>query len=242
MSEFTLTPLHRIEARLVAHDWPWARDNLDAIARNWARRRAAAPEMFDGRVLLARDCRVEAGVCTIDLFETGYSSLIAFRDAGSPDGRVANAFAAVVPWTSDGAAILGIMGGHTANAGQVYFACGTPDRSDVRPGSEVDLAGSAAREFHEETGLRLPRNLPEAWVLVSGQSQRALLRPVRLPEDAPTLLARMEAHRRAEAAPELAGFLAVRGPDDIDPARMPGFVRAYLAQAFGGDAFSGDYR
>ena len=235
MSEaFTQTPLRRLDARRVAYDWPWARDNRTAIAENWARRRAAAPAMFDGRVLLAGACRVAAGACAIDLFETAYSSLIAFRDAGSPDPAVANAFAAVVPWTADGAAILGIMGGHTANAGQAYFPCGTPDLSDVRPDGAVDLAGSALREFHEETGIRLPPGGPEGWVLVSGQSQRAFLRPVRLPEDSATLLARMEAHRRAESAPELAGFLAARGPDDIDPARMPGFVCAYLARAFAG--------
>ncbi|MBY0259918.1 NUDIX hydrolase [Methylobacterium sp.] len=231
---FTLTPIRHLDARLVTHDWTWAEANADAIATHWDRRRAAAPEMFDGCVLLACACRIEGDVCRIDLFETRFSRFIAFRDAGSPDPTVFNAFAAVVPWTSDGAALLGIMGGHTANAGQAYFPCGTPDPDDIRPGGRVDLAGSAAREFLEETGIGLGADVPEAWVLLAGRNQRAFLRPVRFPDDAQTLLARMEAHRRAEAAPELAGFLAARGPDDIDGARMPGFVRAYLADAFAG--------
>ncbi len=56
---------------------------------------------------------------------------------------------------------------------------------------------------------------------------------MRFPETADALLARAEAHRRAEADPELAGLAALRGPADLDPARMPGFVRAYLTEAFG---------
>lgn len=231
---FTLTPLQRIEARLVPSDWAWARDEAAAIAETWARRRAERSDLFDGRVLLARDCRVDGSICRIDLFEVAYSEFLAFRLAGSPDPAVENAFAAVVPWSADGGALLGIMGGHTANAGQIYFACGTPDRADIRDRGRVDLAGSAEREFREETGLVLPADAPEVWVLVAGQSQRAFLRPVRFTEAADVLHARMEAHRRSEAVPELAGFAVARGPDDLDAARMPGFVRAYLADAFAG--------
>lgn len=235
MSEsFTWTRLRHLEARLVAHDWAWARDNAETIAATWARRCAERSGLFDGRVLLARACRITGDRCEIDLFEVAYSQFLAFRQAGSPDPAVTNAFAAIVPWTADGAALLGIMGSHTANAGQIYFACGTPDRDDIRPGGEVDLAGSAAREFREETGIALAPDAAEAWVLLSGESQRAFLRPVRFAEETDALLARMEAHRRAEAAPELAGFVTVRGRDDLDPTRMPPFVRAYLEGAFAG--------
>lgn len=234
---FTLTPVRHLVARLVTHEWAWAADNRDDIARNWARRRAASPAIFDGRVLLACACRIAGDICTIDLFEAPYSCLIAFRDAGSPDPAVTNAFAAIVPWSADGAAVLGIMGAHTANGGQAYFPCGTPDRNDIRASGTVDLAGSAAREFREETGIVPAPDAPGNWVLVSGQSQSAFLRPVHFPDDAETLLTRMEAHRRAETDPELAGFLAVRGPDEIDADRMPGFVRAYLIRAFAGGPF-----
>lgn len=228
----TLTRLHRLDARLVTHDWAWARNNAERIAAHWERRVAEKPALFDGRVLLARACRVADGACTVALFETRFSAFLTFRDSGSPDPSVTNAFAAVVPWSRDGAAILGVMGRDTANADQIYFPCGTPDGSDVRPGGRVDLVGSATRELLEETGLALPTDAADGWVLVSGAGQHAFLRPVAFPEDAAALVARMTRHRAAEAEPELAGFFAVRSPADFRPERMPGFVRAYLRQAF----------
>ena len=233
MSEgLRLTRLARIEARLVAHDWPWARDNAQAIAGTWRDRTAASPAIFDGPVLLSCACAIADGTCRIDLFETPFSHFIAYRDGGRFDGRVANAFAAIVPWTEDGAVLVGEMGPHTANAGRLYFPCGTPDRDDLR-GTRVDLAGSAARELLEETGLDLPEDAAAEWLLLDGEGRLAFLRPVRFPGSAAALSERVRAHLAREAEPELAGIRIVRGPANIDAARMPGFVRAYLADAFG---------
>lgn len=233
---FEVVRLARLEARLVAYDWAWARDNAERIADNWRRRRAGQPGLFDGPVLLACRCAIAGGACTLDLFETTYARFLAYRDGGSPDGHVANAFAAIVPWSADGAVLLGRMGGHTANAGQVYFPCGTPDRADVR-GDRVDFAGSAGRELTEETGLGVPPGAPEDWICLRGEGQLAFLRPVRFPEDARVLIDRMERHAVADDEPELAGIVTVRSAADIDDALMPGHVRAYLASAF--DAGSG---
>ena len=236
MSEgFRRTRLAGIEARLVAYDWPWARDNAEAIAAHWQRRLAARPALFDGVVLMACACEIRDGTARVDLFEVRYSQFVAYRDGGRFDGRVANAFAAVVPWSADGAVLVGEMGAHTANAGQLYFPCGTPDRDDVR-GDVVDLAGSAEREFTEETGLPLPDGAADAWTLLDGEGQLAFLRPVRFAGTAEALAARAEAHRQAEADPELASLRILRGAADLDPARMPAFVRAYLSDAFGSGA------
>ena len=217
----------------MAYDWPWARDNAEAVAENWRARKARSPAMFDGPVLLSCACAVHAGTCRIDLFETSYARFIAYRDGGRFDDPVANAFAAIVPWSADGAVLVGEMGAHTANAGQLYFPCGTPDRGDVR-GTGVDLAGSAARELLEETGLALPEGTDGGggWVLLDGEGQLAFLRPVRFPGTAAALCARIADRNRCEPDAELAGMRILRGSADIDPARMPGFVRAYLAGAF----------
>ncbi|WP_019903072.1 hypothetical protein [Methylobacterium sp. 77] len=232
MSEgFILTPIETVTARLVTYEWAWARDNAETIAENWRRRCAARSGLFDGRVLLASGYRIEATTCSVEMFETSYASFITHKDLGSPDAAVANAFAAIVPRGVDGAVLLGVMGGHTANAGQIYFPCGTPDLGDVREGGEIDLAGSAAREFTEETGLTLPPDASERWLLARGEGQLAFLNAVTFPEPGAVLQNRMEKHRFAEAEPELDGFVVVRAPGDVDTRRMPAFVRAYLRHA-----------
>ena len=229
---FSLTRLEQVSARRVENDWAWARDNAEAIDRNWQQRKAKTPSLFDGPVYLASNCSVADGACETSLFEVPYSRFIAFRDAGVPDALVANAFAAIVPHSRDGAVLLGVMGAHTANAGQIYFPCGTPDPGDLRDDGSVDLAGSAVREFLEETGLTLPECAEEEWVLLRGDGQLAFLRPVRFDSDAEILKARIEAHRGGEDEPELAHCVIARSRADIDAARMPGFVQAYLASVF----------
>lgn len=233
---FRITQLAAVTARFVTYDWAFPRENADAIAAHWQTRIARAPGMFDGTVLLCCDHAVADGAARLDLFATRYATFTYYRDtrhadARIADARIANAFAAIVPWTSDGAVLLGEMGARTANAGQLYFPCGTPDPDDIQ-GARVDLVGSAARELAEETGLALPDKAETDWVLLEGEGQLAFLRPVRFPETAARLVARIADHLGAEAEPELAGMHVVRGRDDIDAARMPGFVRAYLADAF----------
>ncbi|MGX9979459.1 NUDIX hydrolase [Methylobacterium fujisawaense] len=232
MSEgFRITQLAAVTARFVTYDWAFPRENAAAIAAHWQTRIARAPGMFDGTVLLCCDHAVADGAARLDLFATRYATFTYYRDTRHADARIANAFAAIVPWTSDGAVLLGEMGARTANAGQLYFPCGTPDPDDIQ-GARVDLVGSAARELAEETGLALPDEAETDWVLLEGEGQLAFLRPVRFPETAARLVARIADHLGAEAEPELAGMHVVRGRDDIDAARMPGFVRAYLADAF----------
>lgn len=229
---FTLTPLKQVSARLSPYEWAWARDNEASIDRNWQRRLETTPGLFDGPVYLASGCTIADGACEAAFFEARYSRFIAFRDAGVPDALVANAFAAIVPHTADGAVVLGVMGTHTANAGQIYFPCGTPDPGDRRDDGTVDLAGSAERELLEETGLALPEGAAQDWVLLRGDGQLAFLRPVRFDLDAEALKARIDAHRGHEDEPELAHSVIARSRADIDAGRMPGYVQAYLASVF----------
>ena len=55
---------------------------------------------------LASGCAIAEDACEASLFEVRYSRFIAFRDAGVPDALVANAFAAIVPHSRDGAVLL----------------------------------------------------------------------------------------------------------------------------------------
>jgi len=47
------------------------------------------------------------------------------------------------------------MGNHTATAGQIYFAAGTPDPNDIA-GDRVDLERGVMRELTERPGSVFP--------------------------------------------------------------------------------------
>jgi 8-oxo-dGTP pyrophosphatase MutT (NUDIX family) len=230
-----ITRVRRLDTRLVPYRWTWAEDNGDAIAASWERLRADTPQLFDGRMLLVSDFAHDGDLFRAGFFETGYSSFLGWRDAGYPDCGVVNGFAMGALQGSDGAYVMGVMGDHTANAGRVYFAAGTPDLSDVTSGGRVDLAASVVRELREETGLEPP---PDAvnpdWIIVREGPKLAFLRPIRLAEPAGSIAERIRHHLHRDDEPELAGIRIVRGPGDIDEQAMPDFLKSFLRWSFGG--------
>jgi hypothetical protein len=135
---------------------------------------------------------------------------------------------------ADGAFVCGVMGGHTANAGRIYFPSGTPDLSDLLPDGSVDLATSVTRELEEETALpEEVYEIPEEWILVRRGPAAAFMRRVLCREPAEAVAARIRAAIADQDEPELGDATVIRGPDEIDPSRMPETVQAYLRYRFG---------
>jgi hypothetical protein len=151
-----MTPvIHRVtQLDLTRSDWQWpfARERRDEIDAHFARKRAEKPQLFNGRVLLARNAQFTGNQFSAEYFETDFASFLAWRDWRCPDPDVFNGFGMGALRASDGAFVLGEMGQHTSNAGRIYFAAGTPDLDDLR-GDVVDIAGSVTREVEEELGL-----------------------------------------------------------------------------------------
>jgi 8-oxo-dGTP pyrophosphatase MutT (NUDIX family) len=134
---------------------------------------------------------------------------------------------------SDGAFICGVMASHTANAGRVYFAAGTPDLSDLRPDGSVDLATSLTRELTEETGLtEADFHVDDEWIIVRRWPTIALVRMVTMPVTAEEGAARIRANIAKEAEPELQDVRIVRSVDDIDPETMPLFLQSFFEWVF----------
>ena len=231
-----LTPVARLDARLIAHDWAWARDNTARIAANWERRRAATPAIFNGRILMIARMAVEpdGSRATIEFFAADYAVLLAHADLGFEDAQVANGFAMGALAGRDGGFLLAEMSAGTANAGRLYFAAGTPDLSDVTADGTVDLAGSILREIREETGLTVgPDALAPGWVIARHEGRVGFMRGVRLHDSADSVRVRILAHIAAESEPELADVVILRDGADIDreAARMPAFLPPYLRAA-----------
>ena len=223
----------RVEARHEPKDWRWASENRDAVAAHWAKRMAERPKMFNGRVLLVGACALESDVFRASYFETGFADFLAWRDLGYPDPSVANAFAMGALQGSDGAFICGVMGGHTSNAGRVYFPSGTPDPSDLRPDGTVDLAASVVRELEEETGLKpAGYRIADRWIVVQRWPAVALLRPVFLAEPAEAAAERIRGNIAGQDEPELADVRVIRGPADVDERSMPVFLQTFFRWSF----------
>ncbi len=203
--------------------WIFAERQADAIAAHWAEALRRKPRMFDGRVLLMHRGAVEKERDGRRVFrgaylETSFSAFLYWRDIGLPPAGVRNGFGMACLSSSDGAFVLGEMGSHTANAGAIYFASGTPDPSDIRDG-RVDIEGSIRRELGEETGLD-PATLrfDSGLTLVMDANRVGFMKRVRSAETADALVARVAATLAADPEPELARMHVIRDVAGIGPA------------------------
>jgi 8-oxo-dGTP pyrophosphatase MutT (NUDIX family) len=232
----TIVRLTRVDARVEPHDWAYARENAAGIAAHWAKISAGKPAMFNGRVMLQHRAAIRDGVFEAGYFETDYAAFMAWRDAGHPGPAIRNGFAMAALRANDGAFLCGKMGAHTANAGKVYFAAGTPDREDQRPDGTLDLAGSVTRELEEETGLRRDElSVGEGWTAVIEEGRIAFMREVGIDLPAEEARALMLARMKTLAEEELSDIVVLRDLAATGQHDMPPFMRRYLAHIFGGN-------
>lgn len=235
-----IVALDRVEARIEAFDWAFARERADAIAAHWAKLTVGKPSMFNGRIMLQHRAAIAGGVFQAGYFEADYAAFLSWRDFGVqsslPQPTIRNGFAMAALRAADGAFLLGRMGNHTANPGKVYFAAGTPDREDARTDGTLDLAGSVTRELCEETGLTLDEILvEECWTAVIVPGRVAFMRPVGIDLPAEAARALMLERIEAQAEPELSDIVIVRNLADCAAYDMPPFMTSYLAHIFGRD-------
>jgi len=230
----TLPVVHRVTALDLAlrpAPWPFAEQRRADIDAHFALKQVEKPQLFNGRVLLARHPVFSPDRFSADFFETDFASFLAWRDWGFPDTSVFNGFGMGALRCSDGAFVMGEMGRHTANAGRIYFPSGTPDLDDIR-GDAVDIAGSVAREVEEETGLAPADYRAGAeWDCVVSGIAVAMIRILDVDGSGDALRARIEANLARQHQPELAAIHLVRGRSDLTAA-MPRFVTAFIERQF----------
>ncbi|WP_377838813.1 NUDIX hydrolase [Bosea sp. UC22_33] len=231
----TIVRLSRVDALVEPYDWAFARENAQKIAAHWADISAGKPTMFNGRVMLQHRAAIRDGVFEAGYFETDYAAFMTWRDVGHPGPVIRNGFAMAALRANDGAFLCGKMGEHTANAGKVYFAAGTPDREDARPDGTLDLAGSVTRELGEETGLRVEElTVGEGWTALIEPGRIAFMREVRINLPADEARALMLERMRHLDEEELSDIVIVRDLTETEKHDMPPFMRRYLAHIFDG--------
>lgn len=228
MTELRFSTVATLDMHYAPRPWSWADANAARIDEHWTGLVARNPALYDGPVLVLHSGGLDGDVFRGAYLQTRFSRFIAWRDFGFEDATMRNCFAMAALRASDGAYLLGVMGGHTANAGRVYFPAGTPDPDDLVGGS-VDLAGNVLRELQEETGLRAQDvAVADGWTLIEAPARVACMKEVSIDGTAETVRARILATLANETQPELSDIRIVREPSDIDEAVMPPFVSAYL--------------
>ena len=235
MTSFPPTSVEAIddmESIFVAREWDFAVQRRDDIDRHWNNLLVQKPLLYDGVVLLIDRCEIlqrdGRRILSTRHFPTRYRNFLAWRDFGFPDASVRNCFAAAALMSADGAFVLGEMAAHTANAGRVYFAAGTPDMGDVK-GSSVDLTGSILRELTEETGIGADEVVCAGnWSVIFEGPRVACMKIVRSPLAADALVARAGTFIAGDENAELARMHIVRSAADLKPDAMPDFILAYL--------------
>jgi hypothetical protein len=225
--------IDRLDLSFTPRPWRFADENREKIDTFFADLQKQNPALWNGRVLVMHRHVVREGIFEGEYLETDFASFIAWRRWGSPPAGVRDCFSAGAIVSSDGAVLLGQMGTHTANAGKIYFPCGTPDPSDII-GDKVDLAWSVERELKEETGMDIRDFAVEpGWTTVADGPLIAQIRTLHSADPADALRQRMLAHLASEKQPELSDIYIVRGPQDYTAAMQP-FVTAFLDGLFAG--------
>lgn len=233
MTDLRFSTVSTVDMRFEPRPWAWADDNRQRIDEHWAGLLARNPALYDGPVLVLHTGALDGNVFRGAYLQTRFSRFISWRDFDFEDASMRNCFAMAALRAGDGAYLLGVMGGHTANAGKIYFPAGTPDPDDL-VGETVDLAGSVLRELGEETGLGAQDvSVAEGWTLIEARARVACLKEVAVEGTADAVRARILETLSRETQPELSDIRIVRSAADIDDALMPPFVSAYLRQMLG---------
>ncbi len=169
----------RLELAFAPRVWAFADERRAEIDAWFAAQQREKPALWNGRVLLLHEHALAYGVFRGRYLETDFASFAAWRQWGRPAAAVYDCFGAAAVVAADGAFLLGVMGPHTANAGRIYFPCGTPDPDDIVDGA-VDLDLSVQRELKEETGLDVGEFIAEpGWTTVFDTSLIAHIKVLR---------------------------------------------------------------
>jgi hypothetical protein len=228
----TVVAIERLDFAFAPRPWAFAAERRAEIDAHFAARKAKTPELWNGRVLLLSEWRLDGANLAGTFFETDFADFLSWRDWGCPEAGATNCFAMGALQSSDGAYLLGVMAQHTATPGRVYFPAGTPDPLDI-VGDRVDLAANVIREVAEETGLgRTDFTVDDGWLAVLTGPRIALMKTLRVAATADDIRARIRDHLANDPHQELSDMRIVRGPGDLDH-NMPNFVTMFLNHVWG---------
>ncbi|MCX8999760.1 NUDIX hydrolase [Rhizobiaceae bacterium BDR2-2] len=222
--EGVLFPVQSVSLRVLDGEHPFHSAQKAAAMENWRHEVARQPAVFDGRMVFQHRVSLVDGAIASEAYVVPYSTFLWWRRQPVRAGGV-HLFAFPVLVSGDGALIAIRMSKTTVNAGQVYFAAGSLDPSDIVDGY-CDIEANMRREVREETGL----DLDDGTVVADPQLYGAhanrsvtLYRLFRFAMTADELIAAINRHEDQEGEVEEA--VAIRSADPAlhryNPAMLP---------------------
>lgn len=219
-----ILPVDHIDVRLDPAPHPFETANSEAIEANWIAETAANPALFDGTVVLLSGLAYRQGRLDGRCHGVRFATFMHWRGNRS-HSRAEHVYAHAMLVSRDNALVAIRMGGHTVNAGSVYFAAGSFEPSDFRDGL-VDVDFNMAREVEEETGLGISWvRRDERYHALSLESGTVIFRRYFLDREADELAERISAFVASDPEPEIQGPVVIRGlhdlPDGLKPHMLP---------------------
>ncbi|WP_052715782.1 hypothetical protein [Devosia chinhatensis] len=222
-----ILPINGTDVRLVPGTWPLPDAMRAAVPQTWARMKAAKPHTWDGRILGFTQPVIGAdGILRAEAREDAYSAFLTWREAGFPEIGIHHVFGTALILSSDGALIMGVMGGDTVNSGRVYPPGGSLEPRDVTADGSVDAERCVTLELWEETGLRAEDAEKGPLLTIFEGPKLSISRVFRFPQDAESLVADIRANLEKQEERELADVVACR---DVADAAAAGAVASYAA-------------
>jgi 8-oxo-dGTP pyrophosphatase MutT (NUDIX family) len=229
MDQLTIHRVATLDLTLAPWAWPFATENGEAVADNFAAQQAKKPALFNGRVLLMREPQVIGDRLTATYFESDFATYLTWRDFGFPGEGIFAGFGMGALRDADGVYVMGEMSQHTANGGRVYFPSGTPDPSDL-VGDRVDIEGSIVREVEEETGLTpADYTVRPGFHCVIAKPAVAIVQVLELKTSAAAVKQAILNNIAREELPEFSDVHLIRDAADITSA-MPRYVAAFIRE------------
>ncbi|MCB1520975.1 MAG: NUDIX hydrolase [Hyphomicrobiaceae bacterium] len=209
-----------VDIAVANHAWRFPIDNDAAVAAHWQRRQAANPALFNGTVHMLASAAIVGDVLTGRAFATEFRNFLFWRDGGSVDLSVWDAFGSAIILASDGGVLLARQRPGFINAGLYYLPGGFIDARDVSCRGRIDIVESVKREVAEETGLDECRLLHVPRFLITRNGPQLSIGVVwRSDLDSAVLRAEVMAYIASGRDDELDDVRVIHGDEDLD--RLP---------------------
>lgn len=220
------------DCNLVVADeaWRFAIDQSDAVARNWTAAAARNPKFFNGDVFVVDTWSIDEGVLGGRSLKAKFAAYLYWRDTGFEGAPCSEAFATTVVMARDGGVLLARSVAGTLNEGLYVSPGGLLDQRDMGAGGRLDLAGAAARELNEETGLDADGMQREPGFLLAHLAPYLAVASVfRCPQTGDELLEAVLEFLAAEPEPELEAPVIVRSASELDGLELTPHARLLTA-------------